>query len=297
MTSSSSRSKRDICRLERLFDDRGDIGAAKMLGRNVDGKRQALRQSGKRAAGFKNLPFADSGDKAGAFGQRDELDRRQQPVRRMVPADQRLQAGRRAVGGRDHGLVVEQQFIALQRFGELDLQLAPLVHLGVHAGFEEAVAAAPVCLGAVECQIGVAHDLVGLRPVERRDRNAEAEPDRNLVSVDRKRQANLFDQPRRQVCDVVRIGTPASSSNANSSPPSRATRSLLRTSAPSRLADLDQQPVARLMAEPVVDRLELVEVEVEQRERGTVRDRDAPRIRRAAFENVLGFERPVSPSL
>ena len=51
----------------------------------------------------------------------------------------------------------------------------------------------------------------------------------------------------------------------NSSPPSRATRSLLAHGAAQALGDLDQQPVAGLVAEAVVDDLEVVEVEEEHR--------------------------------
>ena len=53
---------------------------------------------------------------------------------------------------------------------------------------------------------------------------------------------------------------------ANSSPPSRAIRSLGRTKRPHAPGELDQQGVARAVAEAVVDQLEPVEVEEQHAE-------------------------------
>ncbi len=55
------------------------------------------------------------------------------------------------------------------------------------------------------------------------------------------------------------------SSTPNSSPPSRAAMSVARSSVLQALADLAQQLVARVVAERVVELLEVVEVEQQQR--------------------------------
>ena len=82
---------------------------------------------------------------------------------------------------------------------------------------------------------------------------------------------------------------------ANSSPPSRASVSVSRNSARSRVGDGDQQPVADGMAERVVDLLEPVEIEAEQGEAL------APRRARASASSIfsrnrLRLGRPVSES-
>ena len=62
----------------------------------------------------------------------------------------------------------------------------------------------------------------------------------------------------------------SSTRTANSSPPSRATLSISRTARPDALADRDQQPVADGVAAQVVDGLEVVEVQEQQRDGLTV---------------------------
>ena len=51
---------------------------------------------------------------------------------------------------------------------------------------------------------------------------------------------------------------------ANSSPPIRATTSTARTIAAQPIADLDQQTVATMVTEGVIDLLETIEIQVEQ---------------------------------
>ena len=76
-------------------------------------------------------------------------------------------------------------------------------------------------------------------------------------------------------------------STVNSSPPSRATRSLLAHGAAQALGDLDQQPVAGLVAEAVVDDLEVVEVEEEDGD-GLARVRGAFAARRGTRRGPAG---------
>ena len=89
----------------------------------------------------------------------------------------------------------------------------------------------------------------------------------------------------------------SSSRIANSSPPKRATTSPGRSAPARRIATAYQQLVARAVAERVVDDLEVVDVDEEDRRgrrRGSWRDGPAPRLRRARQRARLG--RPVSGS-
>ena len=57
----------------------------------------------------------------------------------------------------DDRLVVQLELAGRQRLAQVALQRAPHLHLRVHLRLEEAVGAAPVALGAIEREVGVAH--------------------------------------------------------------------------------------------------------------------------------------------
>ena len=102
----------------------------------------------------------------------------------MVPADQGLEAADLVALEIDDRLVVELELAGRQRLAQVVLQGAPRLHLRVHLRLEEAEGAAAVALGAVERQVGVAHQLVGLVAVRRADGDADAGADHHLLAVD-----------------------------------------------------------------------------------------------------------------
>ena len=57
---------------------------------------------------------------------------------------------------------------------QLHLQRAPRLGARVHAGFEEAIGAASVALGAVQGKVGILQQLVEIDAVVRRHRDADA---------------------------------------------------------------------------------------------------------------------------
>ena len=97
------------------------------------------------------------------------------------------------------------------------------------------------------------------------------------------------DRTGRSNARTIRSATPSACASspmsshrtANSSPPKRATVSLGRSSAAQARADRAQQLVAGVVAERVVDDLEVVEVEEEQREAAAPRRRRAERVAEA----------------
>ena len=82
----------------------------------------------------------------------------------------------------------------------------------------------------------------------------------------------------RSQAELTSGGWTSSSSSANSSPPSRATVSLCRTQLAQPLGDVDQHRVTGGVAEPVVDRLEAVEVDEQQRDAGAAPARHLQRV-------------------
>ena len=139
---------------------------------------------GGRGAGLPQRPFADRHDQAGLLGQRDELDRRDEAALGVMPAQQRLQTADLVALEVDERLVVELELAVGQRLAQVELQLAARLHVGVHVRLEEAVDAAPLALGAVQGEVGVLEQLVGIGAVAGRHGDADAGADRDLMAVD-----------------------------------------------------------------------------------------------------------------
>jgi hypothetical protein len=85
-------------------------------------------------AGLIQYPFADGDDGAVLLGQRDEQVRRNQPVFRMLPANQRLDADHAVIAVADLRLVDQVELLAGQRIAQVFFQFATAAHLGVDAG-------------------------------------------------------------------------------------------------------------------------------------------------------------------
>ena len=104
------------------------------------------------------------------------------------------------------------------------------------------------------------------RAVVRRERDADAGADDDLVAVDLVGRADHLDEPARRARATASLGPVPTCTMANSSPPSRATVSLSRDASRQPARDLLQQLVADRMAERVVDALEMVEIEAQHRQ-------------------------------
>lgn len=145
--------------------------AAHLHRRQVD-RHQQRRQTGLLplhglATGFLQDPGADLDNQPGLFRQRDKGRRRNQPLLRMQPAQQRLDAHQAAAGQLELRLVVEDKLALLQRHAHAGNQLQVLGHAGVHLRIEEAEGIAPVVLGPVHGGVGVFQQGVEIRPVLR----------------------------------------------------------------------------------------------------------------------------------
>ena len=102
----------------------------------------------------------------------------------MIPAYQGFEAADFLARQIDDRLVVQLELTGRQRLAQVLLHDAAGLHLQVHRGFEEAERAASVAFGAVEREVGVAQQLVGARTVAGADRNADADADDGLLTID-----------------------------------------------------------------------------------------------------------------
>jgi hypothetical protein len=210
----------------------------------------------------------------GLLRERHEVARRDEPARRVLPAHERLGARHPPRAQLDDRLVVQAELLApAARDGarEVALQLHP-VHHGVEQGaVEQAVAGArprggvaPGGLGRVHRDVGVAQQPFGREP-RRAQRDAHARAHRHLAPVDPHRPAHRAHQALGEGRHVLRRprrldehGELVAAEPRHRVAPARG--------ALQAAGDLRQQAVAGAVAQRVVDRLEVVEVEQEHRD-------------------------------
>ena len=115
-----------------------EVGIRELAGRDVDAHVQVrgagpvvLPAAQLRAGGLED-PAADRDDVPVGLGERDEAVGRQAPARRVLPADQRLDAGDPPGVELDERLVLEEQLVALHRQAELAAELHALHELRAH---------------------------------------------------------------------------------------------------------------------------------------------------------------------
>ena len=183
----------------------------------------------------------------------------------MIPAHQGFEGDDHVLGDVADRLVIDLEFLAPQRGAQVEFQEPPRLRARVHPGLEEAVGAAAVLLGAVERKIGLLQQFVGVLAVLRRQRNADADADDELVAGNLVRRGNLLDHMAGEQGDGGRIAIAAELHDREFVAAEPRHRVVLGDAFAETPCDLLQQHVADRMAERVVDVLEVVEIETQHR--------------------------------
>ena len=194
--------------------------------------------------------------------ERDELSRRDGTALRMIPAHERLGSGDGARVDVDDGLVGDVELAAFERALEVGLQLHPGDRGVVQLGLVRDVALPAARLGRVHRDVGTAEQLVGIAAVGRAGSRSRCSRATTISRPPTSNGGASAWRIRVAACPAS-VGSVSSTMTANSSPPRRATVSPARVAACRRSPDGDQQAVALRMAEAIVDRLEVIEVEVQ----------------------------------
>ena len=101
-----------------------EVGVLQLPRRDVDRHRDltthVLVQHRAVATRLLQDPFAERHDQSGLLGEWDELERRDRPLGRVLPAKQGFIAGDLIRLEIDHRLVVERELPELDRFAQLD---------------------------------------------------------------------------------------------------------------------------------------------------------------------------------
>ncbi len=253
----------------------GDLAGGEVDG-DVEGPRVGpqLVPLQRLAAGALLHPAPDRLDQTAVLGDRDEVGRVEGPPLGMAPTDQRLEAGDLAGAEVDDGLVVERQLVAVEGVAQLPFHLQPLHRPRSHLGVEEDAAGAAALLGPVHRRVGVADQQLGVDvPIFSRagDGDADAGADEVVDAVDRERLGEgggdaIGDRQR-----LVFVGEAIDQDPELVAAEAGDDVSRAQVGAQARRHGA-QQGVAGVMAEAVVDQLEVVEVEEEDADR-RARDR------------------------
>ena len=117
----------------------------------------------------------------------DELARREQSTRRVLPSDQGLHAGGGSRGEVDDRLVVDLELPAVQRPLQVGLHLELEQGSHVHRGLEELEPSLPSGLRRIHRSVRVADQLVGGRfpATAERDPDARLDMERKLIDPER----------------------------------------------------------------------------------------------------------------
>ncbi len=244
-----------------------------LVGADVD--RDAQRGGGgivaplrKLGAGRAQHRAAERQDQSGGLGQRDEAARLQQAALRMRPAHQRLDADQLALQV-DLRLVVQQQLAGVDGGAQVGLQRGARGDHGLHFGLEEAHPVAAGDLGLRQRDVGVLeHVLDGLLRIgEQRDADAGGTVVRRVV--EHARLGDGVEQALRQRRRLaLRLGGgqrqlgDQEAELVGADP--RCPLALVQAGRDA-LGDRLQPAVADVMAAGVVERLEAVKVEHQQR--------------------------------
>ena len=207
----------------------------------------------------------------------------------MAPAHQCLEPADAPRAEIVDGLVVELELLAHQRLAQVEFEGTAGLEADIHRRLEEAPGAAPVRLGAVERDIGVLEELVAGGAVAGRKADADAHPDAGAVAVEVIRRADDLDDPARQHGGILRLLGFRDDDREFVAAETRDRVDLAHAS-PQPVGHRAQERVAHRVAEGVVDFLEAVEVEAQDRERAA-----APEMRDRLLD-ALAEHRPVGQS-
>ncbi len=213
----------------------------------------------RRRARLLEHPAADLAHEARLLGQFEERGGPQQTQRRMVPANERLDAHELAVAHVHLRLIVQDELVALDRLGAGRPRSSSRSRDRlVHVWAVETVDVEPVVLGRVHRRVGVLDELVLGAAVVRVRGDAHARAHVQLVAVDVEAAAQRLEDALGQHADVVPVGHPRDHGELVAALPGHGVLVTQEVAKP--LGHGLQHAVADRVAQGVVDGLEVVEV-------------------------------------
>ncbi len=184
-------------------DDRGQRRIGELDGRDVDADAHVAGPFGRFQTGGAQHPFADRFNQAAVLGHRNEIRRADRSAFGMFPAQQRLEPHQPRRFGADHRLIDQVELVLDQRVAQIVFHLLAVLGALQQLFPIETVDAAPLGLGCIEREVGIADQGFRIAPVMRGDRHADRTADRNGVAADRIRLGQRTDDVARQIGQAV----------------------------------------------------------------------------------------------
>ena len=230
----------------------------------------------------------DRGDDGELLGDGDELRRGEDAARRMAPARQRLDADDLEGAGVDLRLEIGNEFAAFQPADDAVAHALDVDDLGLESGGVEFEAVAAEALGAIEGEIGVDQQPLAVDVGAVGAGDADAHPQPAFVAVVDDRPADVVDDLPRQVVESGHAAVGVA--NDDELVAAGAGDEVAGTQmAADRLRGVNEHRVAGRMAERVVDLLEAVEVDLQQRHPAARIRRSGRRALRARARDTCGW--------
>ena len=211
------------------------------------------------AHGFQH-PLADRHDQARVLGHRNELLQRPRILFGPLPAQQRFEAARLAVGSGHDGLEVQGEAVVLQRVAQRVFDGAAALDLRGHVGRELVPRRAAFGLGAVERQLRVHQQRVGRGAVRRQKGDADADLRARVVAFELAGHVDRLRQPLGQRMGLG-LGRDVALQHGEFVAAEPRHQIVLADRLAQPGADGAQQHVAGRVSQGVVDVLEVVQVE------------------------------------
>src|SRR5712691_1856305 len=198
-------------------------------------------------------------------GHRNELIRRDQATFRMIPAQERLEAGHLVRPEIDDGLVDDLEFLPQQRGAQINLKSSTKLQARFHLRFEKAVAMAPVGLGTMQRNIRILEKTVGALVAAQSDGYPDAGAYYEVVSLDPVWLVDGFDQALCERPSLRRVFA-QDLNDPEFVTPNTSHDIAMSDTAAQTAGDDAQQLIADRVSKRVVHVLEVIEVDVVHRD-------------------------------
>src|SRR5262249_20007503 len=212
-------------------------------------------------AGTAEHELAEFDNQAGMLRNRNETPWRYFALDGMNPARQRLDADQLLAAWIDDRLIDDVQLLISDRLTERAFQQFAVREIGVHRGIVDARPVAAFVLGAIERHIGVTQDVAGVLDAAIDHRDADRRDDIDAMSVEDERRAN---DAENAFCDrLQRIAVRSAGHNDGefiAAEPSD--QVVVIDDLAQSLGDIDNELIADMVAERVVDVLEMIKINV-----------------------------------
>ena len=226
--------------------------------------------------------LAEREDQPGLLGERHELRGSDQAAAGCSQRTSASAATKPPVSSDTIGWKYKRELVALDRQAQLLLEAVALEHLGAHADVEDLEGPLARGLGLVHRDVGVADQVLGRDRALMVGGDADARVDRNAVGPHHHRGRERVHDPARHARGRhLRVAVLDHHRELVAAEPRDEILGPQAGAQPQR--DRDQQLVAGGMAEAVVDRLEVVEVDEQ--------DRDLAAAGRDRLLDLLGEQR------